>query len=531
MLENLKKEKLRTWLEEKWLASVGFGHYNRQFSNLKIDGPLLHVMEANDLLDGLGILSRSEQSSFFSARDLLEFCNYIPKIFEKLLETASRHKSAKFPNSLSSPYFFVWSSKRVCKWLQEEVRLSYENVDSAFRGLHGAFLLSEEFQPDELLKSLASGLPEQERPKPSEEVQMKLRLCTKLLELYEDFLSVLKDQEQINKYEMQSQDELFQDVDEPDEPIYANIEEFQDNVRGKADKNKALVLGAHNLDKLDDKSVKAAFFNPIALEEIEMSQFDAKDVSIEKQLHHLCRRFHSKCLAKQEEIKVLFEKLTKEEKTKRQRRESEDLSALIQSDARASLAVHDITGSPTQCPTYWTRCRGNPLEHGDKVETVEVFGEERTSIERMMKESWDIRMDKDVCPKRDCRSRIHEYNSFEIKQIIRIENPGLFHQYVSRRQKIEASGRLQKSDPPIITSTVSAYLNDQVNHRVNEYYLWHGTRDSVRVAIQSNGFDSRIAYKGFFGTGSYFAEHCTKSNFYVGKSSIQNIEVTSSTFL
>ena len=299
-------------------------------------------MESRDLVEGLGISSSGERSRFLLARNLLEFCNYKPKIFEKILNFVLKHNSANFPNSLSSPYFFFWNSKMVFKWLREEVFLLNEenssNIESAFRGLHGAFLLSEEFKPDEFLHRLASGLPEEERPKSSEQKEMCLSLCTNLLKLYEDFLLETLNQEAKWRNEMQS-DELFQEDDEEDDEKI-DIDGFQDNARDNA--NQRLYLQASNADDLFDKPVKAAFYNVLAVEETEMSNFNRK-VPIEKQLHHLCRRFHSKCLEKQEEVKLLFQSLTQE--TKR-RRQLEDQSAPTGADSPALLVMH---GSTAEC--------------------------------------------------------------------------------------------------------------------------------------------------------------------------------------
>ena len=60
-------------------------------------------------------------------------------------------------------------------------------------------------------------------------------------------------------------------------------------------------------------------------------------------------------------------------------------------------------------------------------------------------------------------------------------------------------------------------MDDQIDESVNEYYLFHGTTEATVGAIEKQGFEDRLASKGLFGKGMYFAESSTKADQYAGQ--------------
>jgi len=60
-------------------------------------------------------------------------------------------------------------------------------------------------------------------------------------------------------------------------------------------------------------------------------------------------------------------------------------------------------------------------------------------------------------------------------------------------------------------------MNQSLNDRINEVFLWHGTSPGASVAIASGGFDMSFCGTGagsMYGSGLYFAECSSKSDEY-----------------
>jgi len=51
---------------------------------------------------------------------------------------------------------------------------------------------------------------------------------------------------------------------------------------------------------------------------------------------------------------------------------------------------------------------------------------------------------------------------------------------------------------------------------INEYFLFHGTKQSWLKSIEDHGLDSRLSNNAMFGNGVYFAESSTKADQYTG---------------
>jgi len=104
---------------------------------------------------------------------------------------------------------------------------------------------------------------------------------------------------------------------------------------------------------------------------------------------------------------------------------------------------------------------------------------------------------------------------FEVVQVLRNENTKLWHDYVRRQRVI---GReLTADDERIATLTTKALGLDELEHRHNEFYLFHGSKPSSVNDICKNDFLLNLAgaHRGtMYGRGVYFAESSSKADEY-----------------
>lgn len=113
--------------------------------------------------------------------------------------------------------------------------------------------------------------------------------------------------------------------------------------------------------------------------------------------------------------------------------------------------------------------------------------------------------------------------AFPIKRIVRIQDKNLWRDYQHKKDSLVAKygDALQHSAAnewlrgrPILTARSQDVAN--LDKRVNELYLFHGTKEATADILKTTGFDNRVAsLVGMFGGGSYFAENSSKSNQYI----------------
>jgi len=70
----------------------------------------------------------------------------------------------------------------------------------------------------------------------------------------------------------------------------------------------------------------------------------------------------------------------------------------------------------------------------------------------------------------------------------------------------------------IIDALIAAgsQLNKNLVGEINEYFLFHGTKQNGLKSIEDHGLDSRLSTNAMFGNGVYFAESFTKADQYAG---------------
>ena len=59
-------------------------------------------------------------------------------------------------------------------------------------------------------------------------------------------------------------------------------------------------------------------------------------------------------------------------------------------------------------------------------------------------------------------------------------------------------------------------LSKSLVGEINEYFLFHGTKQNQLKSIEDHGLDSRLSANAMFGNGVYFAESSTKADQYTG---------------
>ncbi|XP_062501197.1 uncharacterized protein LOC134178348 isoform X2 [Corticium candelabrum] len=160
-----------------------------------------------------------------------------------------------------------------------------------------------------------------------------------------------------------------------------------------------------------------------------------------------------------------------------------------------------------QCPADWSRYQGSLLDHGNAYELTDVSQAVKTSVSNIMHATWESRH---VGVGRDSKGLTH--SSFQITEVKRLENPALFHQYDAKLDLLKKE-TFSPPNPPVLTANDKAFCQ-HLNSEVNEFYLWHGTKEERIQAICQNGFDFRLAKYGMFGSGVYFAEKSSKSDEY-----------------
>ena len=178
-------------------------------------------------------------------------------------------------------------------------------------------------------------------------------------------------------------------------------------------------------------------------------------------------------------------------------------------------------------PSHWTKNKGlwsNWIaKHMPSMGNVLVDVDAKTyaAIDQLVKGSW---VQKFVGHGADSVGLSH--SNIQVKKVQRIENPTTYRHYRTRVNLACEEGL--KCDFPAITSinnepeVLTAMLNipefERIRTReVNEYFLFHGTKENVKENIVVQGPDSRFSGKGLFGSGLYLSESATKADQYAGK--------------
>ena len=145
----------------------------------------------------------------------------------------------------------------------------------------------------------------------------------------------------------------------------------------------------------------------------------------------------------------------------------------------------------------------------------------RHSIENLANASWDSGL---VGFGRDARNITKKF--IKIKNVQCIRNIDLFDNYRQARQNL--SNRFSKVgvheieqlctvEKEVVTRTIGVpELDSLLNRKINEYFLFHGTKAECVKKVLNQGLDPRVSGNGLFGQGIYLSERLTKADQYTG---------------
>mmetsp|Transcript_9957 Transcript_9957/g.16583 ORF Transcript_9957/g.16583 Transcript_9957/m.16583 type:complete len:288 (-) Transcript_9957:12-875(-) len=113
--------------------------------------------------------------------------------------------------------------------------------------------------------------------------------------------------------------------------------------------------------------------------------------------------------------------------------------------------------------------------------------------------------------------------SYHVRKVLRVEDSGMWGRYVKKRESIRTARGDEKFRPfhPRISSDEVAAkypeLFAPLETKLNEVYLFHGTRVRYALSIAQDDFNIDLAGTGagtMYGAGAYLAESSTKADEY-----------------
>ncbi|KAK7097642.1 uncharacterized protein [Littorina saxatilis] len=190
-----------------------------------------------------------------------------------------------------------------------------------------------------------------------------------------------------------------------------------------------------------------------------------------------------------------------------------------------------------ELPNYWSISQDGVFQNLEnfvrdhrkfgKLHTVkDERGTEFSDITRLVRKTWDKRL---VGAGKDASNLKHK--DIQVVKVERLENPELWETYRTHRQhllvrsKQDTKGhgfnpveKAKGSTGPVKTTSLLSGrrgLSRCVESKVNEHYLFHGTKKEFIEKIIHGGLDSRLAdHNAMLGQGIYTTESSTKADQY-----------------
>ena len=137
------------------------------------------------------------------------------------------------------------------------------------------------------------------------------------------------------------------------------------------------------------------------------------------------------------------------------------------------------------------------------------------------------------------------HKSIKVLKVWQNENRQLYETYINYYKKTckgvgKGNQRVQKieglqNEAEVMTSALKIpTLESLRTAEINELFLFHGTPNELKDTIAKQGLDFRLAGRGLFGRGAYFAEASLKADQYSGKYTFKytlvHVHVLTSTF-
>mmetsp|Transcript_82430 Transcript_82430/g.229709 ORF Transcript_82430/g.229709 Transcript_82430/m.229709 type:complete len:486 (+) Transcript_82430:663-2120(+) len=185
------------------------------------------------------------------------------------------------------------------------------------------------------------------------------------------------------------------------------------------------------------------------------------------------------------------------------------LSRLQRAEAEAEAAVARAAHEVPACfPPYWL------LEHEDGI----PFRKHSTRFMKPIVENVLKASSRHHSGQGDC-SRMAQARVVSVE---RVENPSLWRRFQQCKQHIldehaRHKTRISRLEPPLPPALADLDPSGTLDPLVNEKFLFHGTTTENAEMIARQGFDERVAGKGLYGSGIYFAHEACKSSQYGGR--------------
>lgn len=234
-------------------------------------------------------------------------------------------------------------------------------------------------------------------------------------------------------------------------------------------------------------------------------ELETREQDIEKWRHDV-ETMHRKVLKNGQDVETMARAVEK--------RENEVIAVALASRNRGIQIVVPIP------PVYWNLA-SKPSDGWHVTEKIRAFDMDAVILSLINQSKLHV----DGCGHSPSNRSSSFLSNIKSIAVHRIENPSLWKRYVQMKEEMIS----RRSCPaPVIEPPINP---DQVlDQRVNEVYLWHGTRrnrlelvGSTRTTdeyvipaerIEADGFDERIANRGLYGHGIYFTSQSCKAGQY-----------------
>eukprot|EP01006_Ploeotia_vitrea_P042368 TRINITY_DN66622_c6_g5_i1.p1 TRINITY_DN66622_c6_g5~~TRINITY_DN66622_c6_g5_i1.p1 ORF type:complete len:628 (-),score=74.66 TRINITY_DN66622_c6_g5_i1:551-2308(-) len=169
----------------------------------------------------------------------------------------------------------------------------------------------------------------------------------------------------------------------------------------------------------------------------------------------------------------------------------------------------------TKMPTMGMGGHTIPDEWTDKeLQTISKSDKEWTRVEKLLNSTITYHGSALGC----VSGTKTEPTRFELTKLVRIQNKKLWRQYCNCKTEMleDNDGGVQSCPSTKLLTGKRKIITPMIDADINEFELFHGTKEKCIELITTAGFDDRVSsVTGMFGGGLYFAEHSSKANQYI----------------
>lgn len=188
---------------------------------------------------------------------------------------------------------------------------------------------------------------------------------------------------------------------------------------------------------------------------------------------------------------------------------------------KRKLHSSDATGAAAvSYPEYWSMAREQVLDQSELVKFMET-PRDVERFQHLVDATYS-----DVTTRDRCRNNNRCWmvpRNFQVLRVERNENSKLWRKYSIRKAELQHCLTDGEEPYPKFTDVRTTMEwqklagTDVLDANINEWYLFHGTRNAAALNICRNDFKMRLAGSStgtLYGRGAYFAESITKADEY-----------------